>query len=100
MSAIWRSSAPARSAETMQRSAPSRVAHLDEAAEPAPQRGQVGRRRRQRLDGEARRRAGAVARHGGQAMVERARPVLGARRGSRFIKQVSIVRPWPQPARR
>ena len=79
MSAIWAWSAPARTAETMQRSAPSasrtstkrRNQPLSVARSAVP----VG----QRTHGEPRRLSGGVARDGREAVVEGARPVLGAR---------------------
>ena len=78
MSAISAWSAPARTAETMQRSAPSSSRTSTNWRNQRLSVGQVGRRVGQRVDDEARRpptdsRATAV-----EAVVERARPVLGA----------------------
>jgi len=52
------------------------VAHLDEPAEPALERGRVRRPGRERADDEPRRLLGAIARDGGKPVVEGARAVL------------------------
>ena len=74
------------------------VAHLDEAAEPAREP-----RRAPALgpgSGSSGKRGGSTGRVGGdvgEPVVERRGAVAGSSRGTRFMKQVSVVRPRNQP---
>ena len=88
-----------RTAETTQRSAPSSSRTSMNRRNQRLSAAEVGAGRRQRVDREARRRAGRLDGHVGEAVVERARPVVGFQVRQQ-VHQAGVAWSGPGPSRR